>query len=66
MTDFREDVVPVSDISLAQNISEIALISPVSFCVLFLSPWFYRAEMNCRKLLNSAKKEIKWLGIFER
>lgn len=66
MTDFSEDVVPVSDISLAQNMSEIALISPVSFCVPFFPPWFYRAEMNCRKLLNSAKKEINWIGIFER
>lgn len=64
MTDFSEDVVPVSDMGLGQNIFRIVLIFPVSFCVLLLSPWLYRREMNYRKLLNASKKEIK--QIFEK
>lgn len=65
VTEFSEDVVPISDIGLTQNIFGIVLISPVSFYVLFLSLRFYRIEANSRKLLNSAKKEIRQMGVFE-
>lgn len=75
LTDFSEDVAPVSDVSLTQKAFGVVLMSPASFYLFFFpqSPWFYIAEVNCKKLVNLRpfrhswkKKEIKQMGILER
>lgn len=62
LTDFSEDVAPVSDVGLTQKAFGVVLMSLASSSLFFFpqSPWFYIAEVNCKNLRpfrHSGKKK---------